>query len=145
MTESEHGDGWICKVFLHKKYVYEGTQATAEDGASKGRPLGPWRLQNPEDYLFATAKAKNDVEEILRWAQLATLNPGESYEMYKPGENSTTPNTIQVKFSPNVVRVDVSVEGKLAECPPNYRRYLVQISQTCPFMIYQESSTIRKS
>ena len=45
---------------------------------------------------------------MLRWAQLATLNPGNSHEMYKPGNNHMTLDTIQVKFSPNVVRIDIS-------------------------------------
>ncbi|KAL9105225.1 MAG: hypothetical protein Q9187_008758 [Circinaria calcarea] len=108
---SENEVPWVCKVFLHKKYVYEGTQDTTEDGASDDKPLGPWTVQNPEDYLFATTIKKNEVEGILKWAQLATLNPSESYEKYKPGKNGGTSHTIQVKFSPNVVRVDISGPG----------------------------------
>ena len=45
---------------------------------------------------------------MLRWAQLATLNPGNIHKIYRSGKNHTTPDTIQVKLSPNVVRIDIA-------------------------------------
>jgi len=43
-------DAWSCKIYLHKKYMYEGTLGTSRpygknlhkvEGATRSRPLGP--------------------------------------------------------------------------------------------------------
>lgn len=47
---------------------------------------------------------------MLRLAQLAILNPGTAYENYLPGKADPGP-AIQVKFSPNVVRLEISGPG----------------------------------
>ena len=62
---------------------------TKPEGATRRRPLGPWILQEGEDYLFAKTTNKDDVAELLEWAQFATLNPKDSYEDYIPGSTST--------------------------------------------------------
>ena len=77
-------DAWSCKVFLCKKYMYEGTQGQAAtrgkgkpEVATRQRPLGPWILQDTEEIFFATVSSKEAVPHVLKLAQLATLNPGE--------------------------------------------------------------------
>ena len=46
---------------------------------------------------------------LLEWAQFATLNPKDSYEDYIPGSTTFKANrSYQVKFSPNVVRLEIS-------------------------------------
>lgn len=121
LTESAVAtDVWKCKISLYKKYVYEGLQgsnvairpsarhATARvEIATKARPLGPWTLQDGEDFHFFTTTSKEDVPHALYLAQLATLNPSASHENYKPG-NDDPGSKHQVKFSPNVVRLDIS-------------------------------------
>ena len=101
---------------LHKKFVYEGNlgtgrglgkNATKLEGVTRGRPLGPWSLQDSEEFHFATLTSKDDVEHVLYLAQLATLNPGKPWEKYLPG-NPKPSKEHQVKFSPNVVRLDIS-------------------------------------
>ena len=47
---------------------------------------------------------------VLKLAQLATLNPGKNHERYLPGK-ADPGSDIQVKFSPNVVRLDISGPG----------------------------------
>lgn len=108
LTESaEVSDEWSCSVSLVKKYVYLGKAAKAE-GATSKRPLGPWKSQDyPEDLPFASVTSKDDVVDALERAQLATLNPSSSYEKYKPG-NPILWKDHQVKFSPNVIRLDIS-------------------------------------
>ena len=107
LTESSRQEEqWTCKVFLSKKYIFDGVQRNV--GATRNRPLGPWMPQDTEDQHFATTYDKNSVQEIIYWAQLAILNPSSTCNEYKPGRNSATPKTMQVKFSPNVVRLDVS-------------------------------------
>ena len=116
---TESSARWTCTVSLSKKYVYEGNHgsgralgktATKFECATRARPLGPWSLQDPEDFHFATFSNKDDVSSILHLAQLATLNPGTSHERYLPGSPHIKGDH-QVKFSPNVVRLDISGPG----------------------------------
>ncbi|KAJ6161176.1 hypothetical protein N7470_004572 [Penicillium chermesinum] len=63
--------------------------------------------RQPDDlFVTLTARDKHKVQDAIKWAQLATLNPGSDFNNYKPGKNADT--TTAVKFSPNVVRIDVS-------------------------------------
>ncbi|KAG5294241.1 dynamin family protein, interferon-induced GTP-binding protein Mx2 [Histoplasma ohiense] len=103
---SDQLDGpWSCKIFLMKKYIYS-TQLIKRGGKSKD--LGPWVEQEPEIIPFVNLTDKVGVQDALKWAQLATLNPSTSHENYIPGQNTRTDETTQVKFSPNVVRLDIS-------------------------------------
>lgn len=106
LSDCDQSDApWTCKIFLMKKYIYS-TQLIKRGGKSKG--LGPWVEQDPESIPFMNLTDKADVQEALKWAQLATLNPSTSHEDYIPGQNMRTDETTQVKFSPNVVRLDIS-------------------------------------
>ncbi|KAI9818928.1 MAG: hypothetical protein M1827_007749 [Pycnora praestabilis] len=116
---------WECKVSLRKKYIYDispnnaaaettsqltptkrsSVKATAQ---SRSRPLGPWVEQDTEEFHFCTLHSKEDVENALFWAQLATLNPGIPHHEYIPCTNMATSQTRQVDFSPNVVRLEIS-------------------------------------
>lgn len=107
---------WTCKVSLHKKYIYEGNlvpgralakNANKFEGATRARPLGPWTLQESEEFHFATLTCKDEVEHVIYLAQLATLNPGSPLDRYLPG-NPNPNEQHQVKFSPNVIRLDIS-------------------------------------
>lgn len=75
-------DAWSCKVLLCKKYMYKGTHGQAvtrgkgkPEAATRQRPLGPWILQDTEEIYFAAVASKEDVPNVLKLAQLATLNP----------------------------------------------------------------------
>ena len=109
------GEGWECKVSLFIKYTYGGAWSspgyipdnTKPEGGTDERSLGPWVAQEPENFPFALIKNKDNVSPILRLAQLATLNPSQPYQSYLPGV--VDPGTaIQVEFSPNVIRLDIS-------------------------------------
>ena len=109
LTENPDADGqWTCRIFLYKKYSFEGNQKNI--GATRARPLGPWMLQDSEEQHFATTYERDAVQDILYWAQLAILNPSRDYKAFRPGKNAQTPRTMEVKFSPNVVRLDVSLQ-----------------------------------
>ena len=120
LTESpSETDQWNCEVYLHKKYIYQGSLGTGRgagkhnakpEGATRNRPLGPWIEQDSEDLPFASITDKDKIVDVIERAQLATLNPGSSYEKYKPG-NPILKGNHQVKFSPNVVRLDISGPG----------------------------------
>ncbi|RJE21495.1 Dynamin family [Aspergillus sclerotialis] len=107
LSESEPGQPWTCRVFLSRKYIYQTSRRN--NRANRTHPLGPWIEQEPEDEHFITLTEKYLVQDALKWAQLAILNPGQSPNDYVPVQNGDTdPVSTQVKFSPNVVRLDIS-------------------------------------
>ena len=117
LSQSESQD-WKCVVTLSKKYTYEGNLGTQRhsckgqfrfEGATRDRPLGPWLLQDIEDFHFTTISSKDEVPNVLHLAQLAILNPDNHHENYLPGMDPGPHH--QVKFSPNVVRLDISGPG----------------------------------
>ncbi|KAI4117298.1 MAG: hypothetical protein LQ338_007577 [Usnochroma carphineum] len=117
LTTSEPSSTWRCTIYLQKHYIYEGSQlsysfgrhgASRGEGATRTRPLGPWIAQNlPDSTLFYKTTKKADILRALQRAQLATLNPGMDPRRFHPDE-AEPEKGIQVKFSPNVVRVDIS-------------------------------------
>ena len=114
---SEHASAWTCQVYLVKKYVYDNISTASRKSQSKSqaptrdRPLGRWHQQDLEEFHFYTVEHKDDVPNVLRLAQLATLNPGSPYTLYKPGTVPAASEALQVKFSPNIVRLDISGPG----------------------------------
>lgn len=78
--------------------------------SSSDQPFGPWIPQDLEEFPFGFVRDKSEVRYVLRQAQLATLNPSQPYENYLPG--SAGPELeIQVEFSPNIIRLDISGPG----------------------------------
>ncbi|KAL4943649.1 hypothetical protein BDV06DRAFT_221004 [Aspergillus oleicola] len=110
LSDGEFGQPWTCRVYLSRKYMYDGSRKISKP--KKSEPLGPWHEQEQEDELFITVTDKGKVEEVIRWAQLAILNPGSPTANYVPGHNADTDSHhTQVKFSPNIVRLDISAAG----------------------------------
>jgi GTPase SAR1 family protein len=110
LTASDPDQPWSCRVYLSRKYMFDGSRRISKPKRSE--PLGPWHPQDQEDELFITITDKGQTEEVIKWAQQAILNPGSPPANYIPGENSETdPSHCQVKFSPNIVRLDISAPG----------------------------------
>ncbi|KAK1146317.1 hypothetical protein N8T08_003104 [Aspergillus melleus] len=107
LSGSNRGQPWICRVFLSRKYMFDGSHKLTRV-PKKTQPLGPWVNQDQEDELFITLSDKDDVQEAIKWAQIAILNPGHASSDYIPGRNADATMDCQVKFSPNVVRLDIS-------------------------------------
>ncbi|KAG8532722.1 uncharacterized protein KY384_002599 [Bacidia gigantensis] len=107
-------NSWKCTVSLSKKYLYLGDRHgkgfPKSQGATKDRPLGPWVAQDLENIHFATIRSKDHVHGVLYRAQLANLNPGKDHADYMP-ENALPPHAFQVKFSPNVIRLNIAGPG----------------------------------
>ncbi|MCJ1387566.1 hypothetical protein MMC18_000409 [Xylographa bjoerkii] len=110
LKDSGLSNAWKCRVSLQKNYAYQGTSARPIK-ITLSRPFGPWVKQEVETTLFAEFEDKTHVPEALRLAQLATLNPGISPEQFKPSSEFTTSDDMEVKFSPNVVRVEICGPG----------------------------------
>ncbi|KAK2745094.1 hypothetical protein FQN57_004001 [Myotisia sp. PD_48] len=110
LSESEPEAPWTCRVLLMKKYIYDSSGKAKRPTSSK--PLGPWIEQDPEEITFSILTDRALVRDTIKWAQLATLNPGRAYTDFIPGENQETNDSYtQVKFSPNVVRLDITAPG----------------------------------
>ena len=113
MQSGNSEEHWKCQISLVKKFRYDGIpqdirkRGAKLEGASRGRPLGPWTAQDIEDFPFAEVTSNKEVEVVLRLAQLATLNPTRAWEAYTPGA-SLADSTYEVKFSPNLIRLDIS-------------------------------------
>ncbi|OJI98433.1 hypothetical protein ASPVEDRAFT_59799 [Aspergillus versicolor CBS 583.65] len=77
LSESEAGQSWTCRVYLSRRYIYDGSRKIGKP--KKSHPLGPWVSIDPEDEFFITITNKDQIEEV--------------------------------KFSPNIVRLDISAPG----------------------------------
>ena len=99
---------WQCKITLVKKFRYDGYDSENCESEEDSRPLGPWTEFPPSEESFQTLYSKEEVPEAIKWAQLALLNPSQDWHRYVPGSNSRTPETHEVGFSPNFVRLDLS-------------------------------------
>jgi len=107
LSESEPGESWKCSVYLSWRY-WQDPNKKFSASPKKSEPLGPWLPAGQEDQLFLILTDKAKVQETIFWAQLAILNPGSNPQRYVPGKNAVTPQSIEVRFSPNVVRLDIS-------------------------------------
>ncbi|KAL4908991.1 hypothetical protein BDW74DRAFT_174212 [Aspergillus multicolor] len=106
----ERGEPWTCRIFLSRKYMYNGSGKLKIPRNSKS--LGPWIEKKQEDEHFITITNKADVAEAITCAQLAILNPGRPPTDYLPGRNMGIENlACQEKFSPNIVRLDITAHG----------------------------------
>ena len=93
-------------MYLTLRYTYNST--SSRPGASRVSPLSPWTKKDPDTIEFATLKRKEDVLVTLQRAQLAILNPSRSPDLFRPGQSMPVPTTLQVPFSPNIIRLDIS-------------------------------------
>ncbi|EEA28416.1 hypothetical protein TMatcc_003252 [Talaromyces marneffei ATCC 18224] len=105
------GQPWKCEVSLSCPYAYSTKGGLRK--ISKGNRFGPWyQTEQPHDVHFITLHNKDQVQDAIERAQLAILNPHKSPAEFLPSssmniDDATTP----VKFSPNVVRLDISAPG----------------------------------
>ncbi|OBT74754.1 hypothetical protein VF21_06631 [Pseudogymnoascus sp. 05NY08] len=113
-----HAETWSCKISLHLSYNYaprDPTRPIQANEVTKNNPFPPWKEMNLVTKEFVVITDKSELEEALRWAQIAILNPSKSHKHYmpgaqikmSPGRNTTT----EAKFSPNVVSVEMSGPG----------------------------------
>lgn len=106
MAESEPDQPWTCRIFLSRKFMYDSSKKISR---RKSQSLGPWIDIEPGDDHFVTLTEKSEVQNAIKWAQLAILNPTRPSSDYIPGKNEGTDPVYQhVKFSPNIVRLDIS-------------------------------------
>ncbi|ELR05350.1 hypothetical protein VC83_09288 [Pseudogymnoascus destructans] len=113
-----HAETWSCKISLNLSYNYaprDPTRPIQANEVTKNNPFPPWREMALVTKEFVVITDKSELEEALRWAQIAILNPSKSHKYYVPSaQNNLSPNrnmTTEAKFSPNVVSVEMSGPG----------------------------------
>ncbi|KAH8705023.1 putative dynamin GTPase [Talaromyces proteolyticus] len=103
---SESDKPWQCVVSLSKGYAFIPRQRI-----SKANPLGSWAPQDPQEEHFITLNRKEEVQEAIKCAQVAILNPQNDSSLYVPGGLSSSDTYTKAKFSPNVVRLAIAARG----------------------------------
>ncbi|KAF7719668.1 Uncharacterized protein PECH_004168 [Penicillium ucsense] len=107
LSESKPGDPWKCIVYLSRRYVYDPLNKLKT--SKRTQLLGPWvACVGRDEEVFMTLYDRSEVQETIKWAQVAILNPADDSNIYKPGMNRGVTEKTAVKFSPNVVRLDIS-------------------------------------
>ncbi|KAM0563773.1 hypothetical protein ACHAPJ_001506 [Fusarium lateritium] len=107
-----------CRVWLRKEYTYRpppGGEISESDVTDRD-PFFPWRkLPTTAIHEFKTMIDHSEIEDVLRWAQIAILNDDKTPELFVPGSGSialnipidTAADTVTAKFSPNIVALEI--------------------------------------
>ena len=117
-------DTWSCKLSLQLDYQYiqriDGG-LNAAPSVTKDHPFGPWEEQHRvvKDFVTFHDNHPEKVEEALRWAQVAILNPYEDSDHYRPNIGNlakrmsleAAERSAQAFFSPNTVAMEISGPG----------------------------------
>ncbi|KAI0489730.1 P-loop containing nucleoside triphosphate hydrolase protein [Xylaria cf. heliscus] len=121
---SSNDPHWSCTVSLQREYDYHplSNHTIKQADVTKKRPFPPWEPRLMTETVVFKAIYENDpigIDEILRWAQIATLNPSKNHTQYVPGEGSyaketkldNAQTTTEASFSPNVVSLEMKGPG----------------------------------
>jgi hypothetical protein len=104
---------WKCIVSLHETYRFS---TDTRRKPTRSNPFPPWTLKEqarPTIHPFAETNNKAELENILRWAQRALLNPNQHYTAFIPGtgslakEGSANGIKDEADFSPNLVSIEI--------------------------------------
>lgn len=80
---------WSCTVALQLDYDFVPKGKIKKSDVTNSNPFPPWVKKSHRDIkIFKTIFDPAEIEEVLRWAQVAILNPGNEHELYIPGEGS---------------------------------------------------------
>ncbi|KAH0559399.1 hypothetical protein GP486_004084 [Trichoglossum hirsutum] len=135
LTESAiSGSPWTCRVSLRHKFFHSPLDSRfakpdtfdsmssyygdSINGYSRGGSLGPWIERSvAEEIHFRDVFNKDEVEAVLVRAQRAILNPSQDWKKFLSTGNlhfdaeDTEREDFEVKFSPNIVRMNISGPG----------------------------------
>ncbi|CAG8951152.1 hypothetical protein HYFRA_00007898 [Hymenoscyphus fraxineus] len=112
---TSEAEKWTCEVSLQEMYSY--------DPRSKAGPFPNWveRQDALSNKPFKTIGDKSELEEVMKWAQIAILNPDKDSSLYIPGTATQAQEAIlrngsgdyfdQTIFSPNVISVAIAGPG----------------------------------
>ncbi|KAI2607891.1 P-loop containing nucleoside triphosphate hydrolase protein [Hypoxylon sp. NC1633] len=109
---------WSCTVSLQQDYDFQptpGCKPTVDDVTPNNR-FPPWVKMPRETKEFKTIFDRSEIEEVLRWAQIAILNHNQNFELFIPGEGAVAKETpldvaarnTDAQFSPNIVALQIN-------------------------------------
>ncbi|ORY61803.1 P-loop containing nucleoside triphosphate hydrolase protein [Pseudomassariella vexata] len=151
LSSSRNNDpnGWSCTVSLQQEYDYKPPESgrIKKSDVTKQHPFAPWIQKSHRiASVFKTIYDKADIEEVLRWAQVAILNPSRSFELFVPEEGAYAKETsladavqeTEAQFSPNIVALEIKgpslpdlsfydLPGVFLSPPREEDEYIVQV------------------
>ncbi|KFA74326.1 hypothetical protein S40288_03703 [Stachybotrys chartarum IBT 40288] len=109
---------WSCRVSLRKDYAYQPPAGDVidETDVTQQNPFFPWvKVSNNRALEFKTMNDRSEIEDVLRWAQIAILNDDKNHELFIPGSGAIATSTpiaeaaqsTRAKFSPNIVSLEI--------------------------------------
>lgn len=106
-SDESDNPSWFCNVSLSKRFdYYHPNQLEYQD--SKSMPFYPWVPRDaPLTIPFTTVRDKNDLERVIKAAQVATLNPGVDPKLYA-SLTDVVPGATTVEFSPNLICLEIA-------------------------------------
>ncbi|CAJ2505850.1 Uu.00g132440.m01.CDS01 [Anthostomella pinea] len=113
---------WSCTVSLQQDYDFKPTPGMRikKSDVTNANPFPPWVKKSHRDTkIFKTIFDQTEIEEVLRWAQIAILNHNRSHELFIPGEGSiakekelaVAASETDAQFSPNIVALEIKGPG----------------------------------
>ncbi|KAI0382324.1 P-loop containing nucleoside triphosphate hydrolase protein [Hypomontagnella monticulosa] len=119
---SSKTDHWSCTVSLQQDYDFKPfpERKPRVSDVTKMNPFPPWAKMSHRDIKpFKTIYDPSQIEEVLRWAQIAILNHNQSYEAFIPGEGfiakgkdlDVAAHDTDAQFSPNIVALEMKGPG----------------------------------
>ncbi|KAJ2987956.1 hypothetical protein NUW58_g4228 [Xylaria curta] len=109
------------ELVLEYEYRPPANRGAKQINMVGGNPFPHWVLKSPEKIVFKTIYEHDStsIDEVLRWAQIATLNPSQNPEQFIPGEGNyakektleTAKQSTETKFSPNLVSLVMKGPG----------------------------------
>jgi hypothetical protein len=107
---------WSCRVSLQRDYAFRPPtdRLVAVHDVSSSNPFPPWVKQPRVTKEFMTIYEKSQIEDVLRWAQVAILNDQKDHKMFMPASSyakevglTKAAEETAAKFSPNVVALEI--------------------------------------
>ncbi|XXG96246.1 hypothetical protein Hte_002527 [Hypoxylon texense] len=119
---SSNLDRWSCSVSLQQDFDFQPfpDRKPRTSDVTRTNPFPPWTKRAHRDLKpFKTIFDPNEIEKVLRWAQIAILNHNQSFEQFVPGEGTiaqTKPLDVAARetdaqFSPNIVALEIKGPG----------------------------------
>lgn len=114
---------WSCTVSLQLDYdFHSGSRNIRKSDVTRANPFPPW-VPKPhrvvKTFKSIDFEERSQTEDVLRWAQVAILNPNKQSELYVPGEGAnwremslqTAVQNTEAQFSPNIVALELKGPG----------------------------------
>ncbi|KAI0899060.1 P-loop containing nucleoside triphosphate hydrolase protein [Annulohypoxylon nitens] len=115
-------DHWSCTVSLQRDYDFQPlpNRKPKTSDVTASNPFPPWvKMSHRDSKPFKTIFDPSEIEEVLRWAQVAILNHNQNFELFIPGEGAVSKQMsldlaareTDAQFSPNIVALEIKGPG----------------------------------